>query len=158
ALHALSQHPAVQAKLRQELSTLSTDNRSMEELKSLPYLEIVVRSFHAPAMFTQRMTMEDDVVRLSKPYGSHSLTHSPVGPPKAKMIHIFILVVDTDKEIWGEDAREFNQTRWENLPDAVSLVHGVWANLLTFFAGTTNYIGFRFSLVEHVSLYSRVCD
>jgi hypothetical protein len=43
ALHALSQHTAVQIKLRNELPTSSTDNPSMEELNSLPYLETVVR-------------------------------------------------------------------------------------------------------------------
>ncbi|KAJ7867103.1 hypothetical protein B0H14DRAFT_3442022 [Mycena olivaceomarginata] len=59
--------------------------------------------------------------------------------------------------MWGEDAREFKSERWENLSDAVGLVPGVWANLLTFFAGTTNCIGFRFSLIEHVSLSSLVC-
>ncbi|KAJ7896694.1 hypothetical protein B0H14DRAFT_3425482 [Mycena olivaceomarginata] len=62
-----------------------------------------------------------------------------------------ILAVNTDKEIWGEDARESKSERWESLPDTVGLVPGVWANLLTFFAGTTNCIGFRLSLIEHVS-------
>ncbi|KAJ7802076.1 hypothetical protein B0H14DRAFT_3488888 [Mycena olivaceomarginata] len=48
-----------------------------------------------------------------------------------------------DTEICDEDAREFKPECWESLPDAVILVPGVWANLLTSFAGTTNYIGPR---------------
>ncbi|KAJ7724292.1 cytochrome P450, partial [Mycena olivaceomarginata] len=152
ALHALSQHPAVQVKLRQELLTLSTDNPSMEELNSLPYLETVVREvmrFHAPVVFTQRMAMEDDLVPLSKPYiDKAGKSHDSLLIPKGQMIHIPILAVNTDTDIWGEDAREFKPERWENLPDTVGLVPGVWANLLTFFAGTTNCIGFRFSLIE----------
>ncbi|KAJ7302399.1 cytochrome P450 [Mycena albidolilacea] len=147
ALHALSQHTAVQIKLRNELLTLSTDNPTMEELNSLPYLETVVREimrFHAPAVFTRRMAMEDDIVPLSKPYiDKAGKSHNSLLIPKGQMIHIPILAVNTDTEIWGEDAREFKPERWENLPDAVSLVPGVWANLLTFFAGTTNCIGFR---------------
>ncbi|KAJ7896689.1 cytochrome P450 [Mycena olivaceomarginata] len=88
----------------------------------------------------------------SKPYiDKAGKSHNSLLIPKGQMIHIPILAVNTDTEIWGEDAREFKPERWENLPDAVSLVPGVWANLLTFFAGTTNCIGFRFSLVEHVS-------
>ncbi|KAJ7867096.1 cytochrome P450 [Mycena olivaceomarginata] len=136
ALHALSQHPAVQVKLRQELLTLSTDNPSMEELNSLPYLEN--RRFHAPAF------------PLSKPYiDKAGKSHDSLLIPKGQMIHIPILAVNTDTDIWGEDAREFKYTRaLENLPDTVGLVPGVWANLLTFFAGTTNCIGFRFSLIE----------
>ncbi|KAJ7812785.1 cytochrome P450 [Mycena olivaceomarginata] len=159
ALHALSQHTTVQVKLRNKPLILSTDNPSMEELNSFPCLETVVREvmrFHAPVVFTQRMAMEDNVVPLSKPYidkagKSHD---SPLG----QMIHIPILAVNTDKEIWGEDARKFKPEHWENLPDTVGLVPGVRANLLTFFAGTTNCIGFRFSLIEHVSLSSLVCN
>ncbi|KAJ7815653.1 cytochrome P450 [Mycena olivaceomarginata] len=138
-------HTAVQVKLRNELVTLSTDNPSMEELNSLPYLETVVREvmrFHAPVNLT-----------LTKAGKSHnSLVFDPQGPNDPHS-H-----VNTDKEIWGEDAREFKPKRWENFPDVVSLVPGVWVKLLTFFAGTTNCIGFRFSLVEHVSLSSLVCD
>ncbi|KAJ7763937.1 hypothetical protein B0H14DRAFT_3165519 [Mycena olivaceomarginata] len=34
------------------------------------------------------------------------------------MIHIHILVVNTDKEIWGEDAREFKSSNQPNDPSA----------------------------------------
>jgi hypothetical protein len=43
----------------------------MDELNSLPYLEQVIREtmrVHAPAAFTQRMAVEDDLLILSKPY------------------------------------------------------------------------------------------
>jgi cytochrome P450 len=62
---------AAQSKLREELLTFSTDNPTLDELNSLPYLEYVVREVmrvHAPVLFTQRMAMEDDVLPLSKPY------------------------------------------------------------------------------------------
>jgi hypothetical protein len=51
--------------------TMSTDNPTMDELNSLPYLEHVVREtmrVHAPVVFTQRMDVEDDILPLSKPY------------------------------------------------------------------------------------------
>ncbi|KAJ7701307.1 cytochrome P450, partial [Mycena olivaceomarginata] len=162
APHALSQSTAIQVKLRNELLTLLIDNLPIEELNSLPYLETVVGQalyFHAPAMFTQRMAREDGVVPLSKPYTdkagkSHgSLFVRFLG----QTIHIPILAGNTDTEIWGEDAREFKPERWESLQDAVSLVPGVRANLFTSFAGTTNCIGPRISLIEHVSVYSLVC-
>ncbi|KAJ7088434.1 cytochrome P450 [Mycena belliarum] len=152
ALHALSLHTAAQAKLREELLTISTDNPTMEELNSLPYLEMVVREVmraHAPVVFTQRMAMEDDVLPLSKPYiDRDGNSHDSLPIPKGQMIHVPILAVNTDKEIWGEDASEFKPERWENIPDGASDIPGVWANLLTFFAGPHNCIGFRFSLVE----------
>lgn len=83
------------------------------------------------------------------------------------MIHIPILAVNTDPEIWGQDAAEFKWVfkegvspgltymqssarpeRWEKVPDAAKTIPSVWANLLTFFAGPHNCIGLRFSLVE----------
>lgn len=45
ALHLLSLNPSVQSKLRQELLSLPTDNPTMEELNSMPYLESVGEFF-----------------------------------------------------------------------------------------------------------------
>ncbi|KAJ7191322.1 cytochrome P450 [Mycena pura] len=152
ALHALSLNTAVQTTLREELMTLGTDNPTMDELNSLPYLEKVVRETmraYSPVVFTQRMATADDVLPLSKPYiDKEGNEHYSLPIPKGQMIHIPIWGVNTSKEIWGEDAREFRPERWEHVPEAVSAVPGMWANLFTFFAGPHNCIGFRFSLVE----------
>ncbi|KAJ6566197.1 cytochrome P450 [Mycena capillaripes] len=152
ALHELSLNTAVQSKLREELLTISNDNPSMDELNALPYLEQVIREtmrVHAPAVFTTRMAMEDDLLPLSKPYiDKKGKSHDSFPIPKGQMIHIPILAVNTDKEIWGEDAAEFKPERWEKVPDSASAIPSVWANLLTFFAGPHNCIGFRFSLAE----------
>ncbi|KAJ6448694.1 cytochrome P450 [Mycena sanguinolenta] len=156
ALHALSLRPDVQSKLREELLTLYTENPTMDELNSLPYLESVVREtmrIHAPVAHTQRMAMADDVLPLSKPYtDKQGNSHESLPISKGQMIHIPILAVNTDKEIWGDDALEFKPERWEHIPEAASLIPGVWGNLLTFFGGATNCIGFRFSLVEMKAL------
>ncbi|KAK7051716.1 cytochrome P450 [Favolaschia claudopus] len=152
ALYALSEHPLVQKALREELLSLPTDNPTMDELNALPYLEQVVREtmrVHAPAVFTQRIAVADDVLPLSKPYiDKDGKSHDSLAIAKGQMIHIPILAINTDPEIWGDDAAQFKPERWENLPESVSVVPGVWANLFTFFAGPHNCIGFRFSLAE----------
>ncbi|KAJ7861631.1 cytochrome P450, partial [Mycena leptocephala] len=152
ALFALSENIPAQNKLREELLTISSDNPTMDELNSLPYLESVVREtmrVHSPVVFNQRIATEDDVLPLSKPYlDREGRSHDSLPIRKGQMIHIPILAVNTDKEIWGEDATEFKPERWEKVPDAASAIPGVWANILTFFAGPHNCIGFRFSLVE----------
>ncbi|KAJ7025794.1 cytochrome P450 [Mycena alexandri] len=152
ALHALSHDQRVQKKLREELLTISTDNPTMDDLNSLPYLESVVREImrvHSPAVFTQRMAMQDDVLPLSKPYiDREGKSHDSLPIPKGQMMHVPILAINTDKEIWGEDAHEFRPERWEKIPERASAVPGVWANLMTFFAGPHNCIGFRFSIME----------
>ncbi|KAF8202807.1 cytochrome P450 [Mycena galopus ATCC 62051] len=156
ALHALSANPTSQRKLREELLIISTDNPTMEELNSLPYLEQVVREtmrVHAPLVNTQRMAMEDDVLPLSNPYiDKEGKSHNSLLIPAGQMIHIPILAINTDKDIWGEDAAEFKPERWENIPDSTSAIPSIWANLLTFSAGPHNCIGIRFSLVEMKAL------
>ncbi|KAJ7483761.1 cytochrome P450 [Mycena galericulata] len=111
ALHALSLKPTMQSKLRDELFTLSTENPTMDELNSLVYLESVAENVtlhHAPLAHTQRMAMQDDVLPLSKPYiDKQGKSHDSLPIPEGQVMHIPILAVNTDKEIWGEDAGEF---------------------------------------------------
>ncbi|KAJ7444444.1 cytochrome P450 [Mycena latifolia] len=156
ALHALSLNIAAQTKLREELLTMATDNPTMDELNSLPYLEMVVREtmrVHAPVVFVTRMAMEDDVLPLAKPYVDKTgKAHDSLPIRKGQVMHIPILAINTDKDIWGPDAGEFKPERWEKVPEAASEVPGVWGNLFTFFAGPHNCIGFRFSLVEMKAL------
>ena len=70
ALFALTRAPAVQDKLRKELLGLPTENPTMDELSSLPYLDAVVREIarvHPPVPETIRVAMKDDVLPLNTP-------------------------------------------------------------------------------------------
>ena len=42
--------------------------------------------------------------------------------------------------------------RWENTPEAITSIPGVWSNLLSFLGGPHACIGYRFALVECVIL------
>ncbi|KAJ6623702.1 cytochrome P450 [Mycena sp. CBHHK59/15] len=156
ALHALSLNLPAQRKLREELFTLATDTPTLDELNSLPYLENVIREcmrVHSPVAFTGRMAMADDVLPLSKPYvDSKGGMHDSLRIAKGQLIHIPILAVNCDKDTWGEDAAEFRPERWDDLPDSVKAVPGVWAHLFTFLGGPRNCIGFRFALAEMKAL------
>ncbi|KAJ7648090.1 cytochrome P450 [Roridomyces roridus] len=155
-LHALSHHPAIQTKLRDELlASATTENPTMDELNALPYLECVVREtmrLYAPVHFTQRVAVQDDVIPLSNPYiDKRGNEHESLVIRQGQIIHVPILAVNTDPEIWGEDALKFIPERWENpqaLPSATSAIPGVYTHLLTFFGGAHNCIGYRFALVE----------
>ncbi|KAJ7770516.1 cytochrome P450 [Mycena metata] len=156
ALHALSVNRGAQEKLRTELLTIPNETPTMDELNSLVYLDWVVREtmrIYSPIVFVERMAMQDDILPLGKPYiDSSGGVHENLPLRKGQIVHIPILAVNTDKEIWGEDAAEFKPERWEHVPKAASAVPGVWANLLSFFAGPHNCIGFRFSVVEQKAL------
>ncbi|KIJ34185.1 hypothetical protein M422DRAFT_263674 [Sphaerobolus stellatus SS14] len=69
-LYALSRDQEIQRKLREELLSLDTDNPSMDELNSLPYLDAVIKEtmrLHAAVSGTSRVATQDDVIPLSKP-------------------------------------------------------------------------------------------
>ncbi|KAF7300851.1 Bifunctional P-450/NADPH-P450 reductase [Mycena kentingensis (nom. inval.)] len=156
ALHALSLNPAAQSKLRAELSALATDHPDMDQLNALQYLENVVREvlrIHSPVIFTQRMAMCEDVLPLGAPVVDRDgRVHESLRIPKGQMIHIPVQDVNRDVDIWGADAAEFKPERWDNLPDAVRGIPGIWPHLLTFLAGPHHCIGFKFSLVENKAL------
>lgn len=71
ALYALSTHPDVQTKLRNELFTIQSDNPTMDELNSLSYLDSVMREtlrMHPPTIEAARVAVKNDVVPLGTPF------------------------------------------------------------------------------------------
>ncbi|KAJ7511115.1 cytochrome P450 monooxygenase [Mycena galericulata] len=156
ALHALSVNPRAQSKLREELLTLDTDSPTLEQLDALPYLESVIREtlrVYSPVTHITRLAAADDVVPLKTPcFDNKGKVYTSLPISKGQMVRIPISDVNTDPNLWGADAAEFKPERWEQVPEAVHAIPGVWANLLTFLAGSYNCIGFRFSLAEQKAL------
>ena len=132
ALVALSQHPEMQTRLRDEireiLPSLDEDTRMTAELMdSLPYLHAVcseVLRFHAPVPFTRREAARDTTI-----CGQFV--------PKGTNIAIVPWAVNFSKELWGEDAEEFNPDRWlgekrknsggaESNYSNLTFLHGEW--------------------------------
>ncbi|KAJ3512993.1 hypothetical protein NLJ89_g3199 [Agrocybe chaxingu] len=156
ALYALSLRPDVQTKLRDELLTMGTDNPTMDELNTLPYLDMVVREtlrLHAPIPATVRVAVADDVLPLSIPVTARDgSVLQEIRVRKGQTMDIPILAMNTVTSIWGKDAKEFKPERWEKVPDAAAAIPGVWGNMLTFLGGPRACIGYRFSLVETKAL------
>jgi len=152
ALFALSQDQEVQAKLREELFTIDTDYPTMDQLNTLPYLDMVMREalrLHPPVPSIGRKALKDDILPLSKPViDRHGKVHETIRINKGQKLVISIVAMNRDKAIWGEDADDFRPERWESISEASSTVPGVWGNMLTFSGGPHACIGFRFSLIE----------
>ncbi|KAF8170987.1 cytochrome P450, partial [Mycena galopus ATCC 62051] len=156
ALHELSVNPSVQTKLREELFTLPTDNPTLEELNSLPYLETVIREtlrLHSPVSFVSRIAVADDVLPLGTPsFDIHGKELKTLPIRKGQLVRVPIADVNIDIALWGEDSTKFRPERWAQIPKAAEAIPAVWGNMLTFLAGPRNCIGFRFSLAEQKAL------
>ncbi|KAF9236876.1 cytochrome P450 [Melanogaster broomeanus] len=152
ALYAMTLAPKIQTKLREELFTVDTETPSMDDLMALPYLDAVVREtlrVHAPVPSTVRVAMKDDVLPLEKPFtDKNGVVHDGIRISKGDTLFIPLLAINRSKELWGPDAHEFNPERWQNLPESVSNIPGVWGNMLTFLGGPRACIGYRFALLE----------
>ncbi|KAF9559572.1 cytochrome P450 [Agrocybe pediades] len=156
ALYELSQHKDIQSKLREELLSVPTDNPSMDELNELHYLDNVVREslrLHPPIPGTLRVAMKDDYLPLSKPFKDRNgvLRHE-IRIVKGQTFTIPIRAINRAESTWGKDAIEFNPDRWDNLPETVSAIPGVWGHLMSFLGGPRSCIGYRFSLIEMKAL------
>ena len=66
-LFGLCQNLDAQTKLREELLTLQAEDPTMDELKSLPYLDMVVREslrLYAPVFTSRRVAIKDTVLLM----------------------------------------------------------------------------------------------
>ncbi|KAF7369299.1 Cytochrome P450 [Mycena venus] len=154
-LHLLSQHPEVQARLFEEMTS---DERELnyETLASLPYLDAVIRETlrvypTVPMMF--RQTTADASLPLLHPIrgvDGHDITSVHV--PKGTDVFINILGSNHLRLTWGQDASEWNPERWlAPLPETVTKnrsIAGVYSHMMTFLAGKRACIGFNFAQIE----------
>ncbi|KII83611.1 hypothetical protein PLICRDRAFT_445033 [Plicaturopsis crispa FD-325 SS-3] len=153
----LAEHPEVQEKLRTEITEARQEKGDLDydDLVALPYLEAICREtlrVHAPVPFMSRTVRKDTVLPLSQPIKGVDGTDVH-GIPLSKDTNVIVglLAVNCDTSIWGEDAAEWKPERWlAPLPDSVADAHvpGVYANLMTFLAGSRACIGFKFSQLE----------
>nr|AVZ23833.1 cytochrome P450 [Thanatephorus cucumeris] len=155
ALYALAKHPEVQTKLRQELLKAGLgDEPSMEELEKISYLNNFVREVlrvHAVVPLTSREADCDTIIPVGESYiDSHGNIQHGIRVQKGDSISIPILAMNRAKDVWGEDALDFKPERWNDLPDGVKDMPGVWSHLMTFIHGPNACIGYRFAVIEYV--------
>ncbi|KAF9076923.1 cytochrome P450, partial [Rhodocollybia butyracea] len=141
-LWLLAKDPASQQKLREEVTPLfklSPDGirkarLGYRELKDLEWLDCVVQEslrLYPPVPMTFRQASTTDYI-------------DGVLVPKGTLYYIPIRVVNTLKDVWGEDAEEFNPSRW--LPE--NNKSGTPPSTLTFLAGPHACIGKTMAIIE----------
>ncbi|KAI0635838.1 cytochrome P450 [Trametes polyzona] len=157
-LHLLSIHQDVQDKLRAELVEAQEqygDKMPYNELSQLPYMDAVCREtmrLYSPVSFSIREARQGGSLPLTEPIrGLDGKLMSEIPVPKGTLITLDLQAVNTNKELWGEDALEWKPERWLK-PAPASLeearIPGIYSNLMTFSAGGYSCIGFKFSQLE----------
>ncbi|KAI0305588.1 cytochrome P450, partial [Multifurca ochricompacta] len=135
----LAKHPTIQDRLRAELRSVARPDNLGDEaviahykvLASLPLLDKVCREslrIVPPVHSSLRVATQDDVLPVSK--GGEGIHIR-----KGTLVHIPVEAMNLDREIWGENGWAFVPDRWDNLPEAVTSLPGLYANTLTFSAG-----------------------
>ncbi|RAK97694.1 cytochrome P450 [Aspergillus ibericus CBS 121593] len=144
-VYALSKHPEVQTRLREEIRTnlpsISVENPepiSATTLDSLPYLNAVcneVFRFYPSVPITSRIATKDTSLA-----GQHI--------PKGTIVHIVPAMTNHDKTLWGPDADKFDPERW--LGPGGANTGGATSNyaFLTFIHGPRSCIGMGFAKAE----------
>ncbi|BEJ14990.1 hypothetical protein CspHIS471_0407570 [Cutaneotrichosporon sp. HIS471] len=157
-LFELAKLPEWQDKLRAEV--LAGDEcPPFEVINALPLLDAVIREtlrLHPPASCTCRAATKDMVLPLSK---SIPLKDGRVidALPVREGSYFFISMVCLNrlKEIWGDDAEDFNPARHADPALPRMQVPGVWGNVSSFISGPHACIGYRLAILEiKVVLYT----
>ncbi|EJD37731.1 cytochrome P450 [Auricularia subglabra TFB-10046 SS5] len=151
ALSELTQHPDVQAKLREELLTVDTPTPDLDTLNSLKYLDAVVREslrFHPVVTFVSRAVTQDDVIPLSTPVVAGGETVTSIRVQEGDTLTIPIRAINLSKDVWGRDAEQFRPERWFSPPYAAQHLPSITPGIMSFIGGPRSCVGFRFALAE----------
>ncbi|CAG8712433.1 25014_t:CDS:2, partial [Gigaspora margarita] len=123
-----------QDRLREELLNIFTDRNhfpTFDEIEQLKYLECVFK----------------ETLRIIPPY---EIMNGYVVPKETSLI-IPVYAIHHDPLIWGDDAKDFNPSRWLD-PEIKSKISNI--NFLTFGAGPRSCLGMKLAHLELKSILS----
>ncbi|KAK0438912.1 cytochrome P450 [Armillaria borealis] len=135
-LYELAAHPEHQSIIREEVKHSYHD-----DYDSLPFLNAAIKEslrLHPIVHTPTRTAPHDDVLPLT---GSKTLAI-----PKGQTLFCSAYLYNRLPSIWGADAEEWNPARFLDKTIPISL--GVYANLMSFSAGSRSCIGWRFAVME----------
>ncbi|KAJ7289297.1 cytochrome P450 [Mycena rebaudengoi] len=155
--HTLASYPAVQERLRAEISAAAQAHGAHinhDALMALPYLDGFVRELLrlfppvSPALY--REARADALLPLRTPItGVDGTSIHSIMVPKGTNIYIATAAANHNTAIWGPDAREFKPERWaEGRATGVKeRLCGVFG-LMSFLGGERGCLGFKFAELE----------
>ncbi|XP_055355253.1 cytochrome P450 4V2-like [Paramacrobiotus metropolitanus] len=146
AVYLLGGHPDVQEKARQEVDAVfgrSTRCPTVEDLKSLPYLEKVIKEtlrLFPSVPFITRKVNEDFHI------GEHLI-------PAGSSILVYIYAMHRDEDVFPEP-HKFDPDRFDTAGEGGGDAFSTAFDYVPFSAGPRNCIGQRFALMEEKTILS----
>lgn len=147
AAYLLCKYPDVQKRLREEVraalpSVTSTESINSQDIDKLPYLNAVlneVMRLFPPVPLTLRETVADTTIQ------GHFV-------PRGTTVVICPWAINTSRQLWGDDARDFNPDRW--MGEGCANTGGADSNyaITTFLHGPRSCIGKDFAKAEFACL------
>jgi len=135
---------------------------TLDDLNSMTYCLAAIKEtlrFHPIVFQLFRTAGRDDVIPLAYPIvdkNGNTLDSIPVSA--GQTIQISICSYQRMKEVWGEDADEWNPMRWMDLDKAKMVNVGPYSNLASFSGGIRACIGWQFSLFEMQALVASLVE
>ncbi|KIJ36043.1 hypothetical protein M422DRAFT_261592 [Sphaerobolus stellatus SS14] len=168
-LNDIAQNPEVQERLRQEISNkqaeIGGDDATFTpyDYESMPYLNAVLKeSMRLNPILSEsyRTNRADDVLPLSEPIqGTDGKVYNELTVSKGTIVVVDVTSTNRRKDLWGEDADQFNPERWlKEGEKAVPLAKApgvVFGAMLSFMAGNRTCPGWRIAVLE---LQIFICD
>lgn len=135
----LARRPDIWAKLREEVDALGGEKPTFQQIKDMKYLKWVLNESLRlyPVVAGNTRCAEVDTIL---PVGGGEDGKSPLFIPKGQAVQWSLYSMHRRKDLYGEDAEEFNPERWEKLRPG-------W-EYLPFNGGPRICIGQQFALTE----------
>ncbi|KAG8903345.1 hypothetical protein FRB99_003407 [Tulasnella sp. 403] len=141
ACYLLSQHPEVFNTLREEvLSTVgSTEHPDHQQIKQMKYLRAVLNEtlrLFPPVPVDARTSCKEAIIPSPQSRGGGVYV-----PKSGTEIWFSLMSIHKRKDIWGDDANEFDPGRWLGPSQEGEIAEGDPVEFMPFFAGPRVCIG-----------------
>ncbi|ESK86106.1 cytochrome p450, partial [Moniliophthora roreri MCA 2997] len=166
-LYELSQHPADQQRVYEEIKQLrnkSEGNFTAKDYDDLAngWLGICMKEslrLHPILPQLPRAPRHTDVIPLQFPVESAAgTTLSQVEVHARQRIVVDVTTYNRLESVWGADATKWNPARFLEPSTRSSVTVGMTSNLLTFSGGPKGCIGWRFALMELHTLLASLLE
>ncbi|KAI9068331.1 PAH-inducible cytochrome P450 monooxygenase PC-PAH 4 [Trametes sanguinea] len=158
-LYELARNPEYQARMRQEileargrLSARGGSDFTFEELDGMTLCTNAIKEtlrMHPVVTQLPRVATKDDVLPLAYPIvaaDGEAISEIPIR--KGQIVNTSFAMYNRLPQVWGADAEVWNPDRFSAIDGNKQTYVGVFANLMTFSAGTRACIGWRFAIIE----------